>query len=720
MKIGLFLNNLDEEYQLSVYRGICAETESLNIDLLCIQRENLGAYPGGNIVTGAGHGMDGILLLLPSIPYAVIDPPQGGTSIQYAMAGLPSGIPMLSLGGRLPGFPSIIIRNRKSMEALMDHLLVFHGYRKPLYLGGPVHHPDNMVRERVFRRSVNALKERFPGLAGSVINGEFHHTSGMMMLRNWILSHPDDPPDVIVAASDHIALGAQEFLRTQNDDRLSSCSITGFDDIDLARLEVPPLTTVHQPLEEMGRLAVRTLRDRILGKKTPNLIHVDSELRIRNSCGCVDSPSVQWEKQSGDENAGDRAVSEISLLRSNNAKYHLRNVSILGQSLITINTLDEMWPHLEFFLTNLAVKTFYLVLCPEPLFRADGAGELIYRYDAEGSGAAAPDETAQRVTMRDFFSAVIYGGVGNPHAWCLNYLRSGTEQLGFILYESLDSAHPQLCSAAIFIANTVKRLWIHDYETERARRLEQEVAFRTRDLTETNQKLREEAKRRIAAEADVLHISEMERLRFSMDLHDDICQRLAGISMFCKSLVEGSGNPSSFLPELSEIIDETLLRTRRYAHDSFPMEVEMHGLKESLRALCRLVGNQSTVSCVYAWSGPDQSPLSSAQDINVYRIVQEALQNAVKHAKAGRIAVEISLEGQVFTVSVQDNGAGDPRLNGDIPAIQGKKWSGLGLRSMRYRANQLGAEYTFQSTKQCGTRVEIKIPLERGSPDGSH
>jgi signal transduction histidine kinase len=618
------------------------------------------------------------------------------------------------------------------MEALMRHLLVFHGYRKPLYLGGPVHHPDNVLRERVFKRSVNALKERFPDIVVNVINGEFHQTSGMMMLRNWILSHPDEPPDVIVAASDHIALGAQEFLRTQNNGLLRSCPLTGFDDIDLARLEIPPLTTVHQPLEEMGRLAVHTLRARILGKKTPNLIHVDSELRIRNSCGCRDLPKdrdarTYVDKAREREDAGEgEATSEINLLRFTNAKYHLRNVSILGQSLITINTLEEMWPHLEFFLTNLAVKTFYLVLCTEPLFHADGAGQLIYRYGAEGaspplsgdfatrdlSSDAFQEETAQFVTMKDFFSAVIYGGEGGNHAWCLNYLRSGAEQLGFILYESLDTAHPQLCSAAIFIANTVKRLLIHDYETERARRLEQEVAFRTRDLTETNRKLREEAKRRIAAEEDVLHISEMERLRFSMDLHDDICQRLAGISMFCKSLVEGSGNPSSFLPELSELIDETLLRTRRYAHDSFPMEVETHGLKESLRALCRLVGNQSPVSCVFTWSGPDNSPLSSAQDINVYRIVQEALQNAVKHAKADRIAVEIILEGQVFTVSVRDNGAGDPRLNGDAPTIQGKKWSGLGLRSMRYRANQLGAVYTFQSTKQNGTKVEIKIPIE--------
>jgi signal transduction histidine kinase len=368
-----------------------------------------------------------------------------------------------------------------------------------------------------------------------------------------------------------------------------------------------------------------------------------------------------------------------------------------------------MIPHLQFFLINLAVKTFYLILYPEPLTQIGSTGNLVYRRTAEGDGPVDGS-----VNIADFFTRSL----------CLCYLRSGREYLGLIIYDAPDTAHPQICSAAIFIANTVKRLLIHDDETERARQLEQEVVFRPRDLTDTYGKLQEEQQRRLAVEAEVLRISELERLRFSMDLHDDICQRLAGISMFCKSLIGGM-SPASFLPELSDMIDETLQRTRRYAHDSFPMELDTLGLREALGALCHSVSKQTACTCIYTWSIA-ASPLLPAQDINIYRIVQEALQNAVKHSRATRINVDVrAVENAghpALVFSVQDNGIGTlvpgiPRLNGENPILPNGKRSGLGLRSMRYRANQLGADYTFESAAQSGTRIEVRIPLGAGLPE---
>jgi signal transduction histidine kinase len=367
-----------------------------------------------------------------------------------------------------------------------------------------------------------------------------------------------------------------------------------------------------------------------------------------------------------------------------------------------------MIPHLQFFLTNLAVKTFYLILYPEPLSQTGSAGNLVYRRTPEGD--AAPEDPLP-VDIKEFFAGLFEDGAA-PRSLCFYYLRSGREHLGLIIYEAPDTAHPQICSAAIFIANTVKRLLIHDDETERARQLEQEVAFRTRDLTDTYGKLQEEQQRRLAVEAEVLRISDLERLRFSMDLHDDICQRLAGISMFCKSLIGGM-DPSSFLPELSDMsdmINETLQRTRRYAHDSFPMELGALGLREALGALCYAVSKQAKCKCIYTWS-VTASPLSPAQDINIYRIVQEALQNAVKHSRATRIDVDIHAaeDGRPALVfSVQDNGTGT-LFPGENPFPPDGKRGGLGLRSMRYRANQLGADYTFESAPG-GTRIEVRIP----------
>jgi signal transduction histidine kinase/DNA-binding LacI/PurR family transcriptional regulator len=696
MRIGLFLKNLDEEYQISVYRGIKAEAQALGMDLICIQGERphykqgiqTDDFPSRELI-----GADGILLLSSVL-----------TDMMHAdLKTIFAHIPLVSIGVRLPGYPSISIKCRRSMELLLDHLICFHGYRKLLYIGGPVKHLDNIVRERIFRSYIHTLRPQFPELEGTVIHGDFHKASGTTIVRDYMAAHYENPPDAIVAANDTMAIGAQEMLHTQTAQQWHDCPVTGFDDIDLARLEIPALTTIHQPLDALGRLAVRTLRASILGQKVPAVIHVASELRIRSSCGCKDS-AKDAEK---DQLLLTRGISgpEYQLILS---EYHLRNVSNLGQNLTAVNTNEEMVAHVQSFLTELAVQTFYLILYAQPLGCIGTQGNVIYQRVSNHDTFYV--QNPHPIVVKQFFADMGAHQGSGPRSWCITHLRSGSEYLGFIVYEAPDTVHPQLCSGAIFIANTVKRLRNLDDEKERSRQLEQEIAFRTRDLVEINKKLHAEAERRIEVEAEVLRISELERLRFSMDLHDDICQRLAGISMFCKSLV-GGVNPELLLPELSEMINETLLRTRRYAHDSFPMELDTFGLNEALRSLCHSISKETDCRCSYTWSAPDPSPLSPAQDINVYRIIQEALQNAVKHSRASRIEVLIQAEKGMLIVLVKDNGIGNSQLNKENPVLNSnKRRAGLGLRSMRYRAHQLGAEYVFESSESEGTRVEVRIP----------
>ena len=716
MRIGLFLNNLDEEYQISIYKGIHAEAEALGLDMICVQGETLNIPPGRERQEAGWPfpsrefiSADGILILSSAIMNRM-------ETITLPLLRQFIHVPVVSIGCRLLDYPSIIARNRKSMNLLMDHLIIYHGYRKLLYLGGPVKHPDNMVREHVFRRTINTYREKLSGMEGKVINGEFHQNPAKMIMRKYIDTHPD-PPDAIVAANDHIALGVLELLRTQRDPRWRMCPVTGFDDIDQARLEIPSLTTIRQPLETLGKLAARTLWDLLNGKEVKEIIYAESELRIRNSCGCTG----HWE-----ENESSSQNEDPLPVRS---AYHLLNVSLLGQTLVTVNSLKEIAPPLGFFLTNLAVQSFYLILYPKPLKQIGKFGNMVYLRTEKDD--FLPQELLmqekllqdqnQPLEMKVFFSRVITESIKDnqplktppPRSWCVYYLRSGMEYLGLIIYEAPDSVHPQMCSAAVFLANTVKRLWTYEDEKEQAQRLEQEVSIRTKDLAETYQKLQDEIQRRMAVEAEVLKISEMERLRFSADLHDDICQRLAGISMFCKSLMPGM-SPRTFLPELSELIDETLARTRRYAHNSFPMELETLGLKEALDALCHTVKRQGPCRCDFSWQAPELSPFTPAQEINIYRIVQEAIQNAVKHSGASRIQVRIRSARQKLVVTVKDNGQGNPLLNkekNDTIDQLSNKGSGLGLRSMRYRAHQLLAEYIFESSEQGGTRVEIKIPL---------
>ena len=717
MKIGLYLKNLDEEYQISVYKGIRAEAEKLGIELICIQggvfnettRSQQKQFPLRQYLS-----VDGILLLSSVISSIIRSP---------AINTLFNSVPCISIGTRLFDFPSIIIRNRTSMERLMDHLINFHGYRKFLFIGGTIDHRDNIVREHIFRRVLNTYRRYFPELEGTVINGRFNESTGMQITQNYIAEHADNPLDAIVTANDNMAIGALKVLHTISDPRWQKCAVTGFDDIPQAELEVPSLTTVHQPLDTMGTLAVRTLYDLICGHKVQNVLHIDSYLCIRASCGCTETITKQNdinETKERDSISGSSSGNPLLILKqqltriqyqSIKSEQHLRNISTLGQQLTTVESMGELVCHLRSFLDSIGNHFFFLLLYPQPYQEGSDNIQLVYER-IHIQDVSYTDEN-RIISLHYFFGEGYPHDSEGPSARCIYNLTSGNEYLGMIVYEAEDYAHPYMCSCGIFIANTVKRLKIMADEKIRSRQLEKQVILRTKDLTETNKKLKKEAKRRIAVEAEVLRISEMERQRFSQDLHDDICQRLAGISMFCKSL-SGQKTEESNIRELADMLDETLTRTRQYAHDSFPVELNTLGLKEALGSLCHTIEKQTGLTCIYSWTVTGKTALNRSGEINLYRIVQEALQNVIKHAKATRIEVRVYHEKKQLIASVKDNGIGNSRItiNTVFSAKGGKRQSGLGLRSMQYRAHQIGAKYIFSSSEKNGTLVEIRIPDE--------
>jgi signal transduction histidine kinase/DNA-binding LacI/PurR family transcriptional regulator len=697
MRVELFLNNLDEAYQISMYRAVRDEVEALGIELVCVQRSTPERYHLDRLVHKRDLerffmrervGADGVLLLAPVV---IWDNNEVSSLVRMA----DRSFPLVSIGGRMFDFPAIVINGRAPMERLLEHLIQTHGYRKLLFLCGPKHNQDSYEREAVFRSFING------DISGEVIHGEFNETSGMVLMRDYIAAHPHEPLDAVIAASDAIALGVRRTLDAARDPRWKHCAITGFDDIPQSHLELPALTTIHQPFDAMGKIAVRLLRDAIMGKDTPLITQVEAELCLRNSCGCKDMAWKQqergryWELTSDAQDLSLETAYSVSHSAAQNALWQercLSYVSTFGQDLTSVNTMQEIIPRLQFFLTNLGVEVFYLFINKKPSLKPLSSSALILKRDKDGEFAY---KNPPNINLTEFFAG-LYSSV------CLYHLRSGNEYIGLIVYDTQDALHPHICSAAIFIANTIKRLLILEKEQRWAKQLEKEVALRTRALNA-------EAKRRVAVEAEVLRISELERLRFSLDLHDDICQRLAGISMFARSLASGLSE-RSLLPELSDMIDETLQRTRRYAHDSFPVELDTFGLRGALESLCNTINH--ACRCDFHWSAfTDKSPLSTQQDINVYRIIQEAVQNAVKHSGASRISVEIEMNTLFFIARVRDNGKGNPALNSEDPILAGNKRSaGLGLRSMRYRAHQLNAEYVFNSTEQ-GTLVETRVPL---------
>ena len=443
MRIGLFLNNLDEEYQLSVFKGIKDEASALGIELICVQGESLPAkpalpgeqqpdlFPSRRII-----GADGILFL----SSVLFD--RENVEFEAEIRKMFENFPFISLGDRLFDYHAIEVSTDKPMRDLMDHLILLHKYKKFLFIGGPAEHPDNIIREKIFREALEKYLPENPLLRGEVFHGNFLEISGMNIIRQYISQHPDDPPDVIMAANDTMAIGARNALMAQQEPRWSKCPVTGFDDISQSGLEVPILTTVRQPLHELGELGVRALRDMIQGKDIPQTYTAEAKLIIRNSCGCPIKSDTRG-----------ASLVQFRII------YDLRYLSSLGKSLTAITAYDEMFSPLGDFLTDLNVPLFFLVVYDQPRPDIGQEGNLIY--ERTPGKERYGFENARKIYAKDFF-----GELGSyaetSRAWCLKYLRSGTEYLGFVVYEAPDLIHLQICNGLIFLANTVKRLFMEE------------------------------------------------------------------------------------------------------------------------------------------------------------------------------------------------------------------------------------------------------------------
>jgi signal transduction histidine kinase len=317
------------------------------------------------------------------------------------------------------------------------------------------------------------------------------------------------------------------------------------------------------------------------------------------------------------------------------------------------------------------------------------------------------------MSLDDFFT--VYDddaqAAGEPLPLTIRSLSTGTEQFGFMAYRAPDWAHGYMCTIAVHLANAVSRVKVLEERSERTQQLEVLVERRTADLKATNSQLEDEIKRRKAIEADILRVSEYERQRFGLDLHDDICQRLAGISIFSSAVatrMENDGSKeASVLKDIAVMVDETLQQTRTYAHESFPVELQEIGLDSILRGLCERTAKQIGKPCDYeSDQAARECAFNSDQGINIFRIAQEAVQNAVKHAKARRIDVSLKADsGQVVLLVRDDGKSGFFQPEGAL--------RGMGLRSMSYRASQIGASLSFEALPEGGTQVCLSLAIPK-------
>jgi signal transduction histidine kinase len=229
-------------------------------------------------------------------------------------------------------------------------------------------------------------------------------------------------------------------------------------------------------------------------------------------------------------------------------------------------------------------------------------------------------------------------------------------------------------------------------------RVAEQFAVRAAIAVELSRRVAQDSLRRVLAGQEV------ERRRLARELHDETGQALTSILLGLKAVEEASGAESmrAAAAELRELVVTTLQDVRRLAVELRPKVLDDFGLVAAVERLVETVSERSGLDVqLEARLGPGRLP--ELVETTLYRIVQEALTNVIKHAQASKVSVLLIRRGATVTAMIEDDGRG---FDVDLSRSEG-----LGLPGMRERAGLLEGHLAIESSPGAGTTVAAEVPL---------
>ena len=219
-----------------------------------------------------------------------------------------------------------------------------------------------------------------------------------------------------------------------------------------------------------------------------------------------------------------------------------------------------------------------------------------------------------------------------------------------------------------------------------------------RDITE---------RRRLQSE--VLRIGELAQQRIGRDLHDDLCQQLAGIEFLSQTLTrrlqEANRPETTAAEEIARLIRSAVEYTRDLSHGMSPLREEPDSLILALEELSVRTSRHFGITVAFNCPAPVRIA-DPEMATHLYRVTQEAVSNALRHGKATRLEIGLANVAGRIHLTIRDNGKGLPR---NLP----KKHQGLGLRIMQYRAGIIGGSLVIQREPTGGTTVACTVHIHR-------
>ncbi|MEO6001947.1 MAG: response regulator [Opitutus sp.] len=210
----------------------------------------------------------------------------------------------------------------------------------------------------------------------------------------------------------------------------------------------------------------------------------------------------------------------------------------------------------------------------------------------------------------------------------------------------------------------------------------------------------------VRLEREILDLTERERHTIGADLHDNLGQRLTALELMCATLKEDARAQPALakrLDAMGGMLREAIAQTRALARGLVPVGSHPDDLQNGLTELAEQTTNAGRVICHFECAEPVTLPDAFIAG-HLYRIAQEAVNNAQKHARASKIIIRLFKTFDELVLEVSDNGAG-------LPKAAPKR--GIGLGVMRHRSSAIGAELTIDSKRGGGVAVRCVLPLTK-------
>jgi DNA-binding LacI/PurR family transcriptional regulator/signal transduction histidine kinase len=762
---------------------------------VCFVGHRIGSPVASEAAANIAYGIadtrtiDGLIVITSAIATFL-----GPTETARLFAARP-GIPHVSVGLGVPGVPGVKADGSEGVSFIVRHLIRDHGLRRFALIAGPQGHSEAQERERAFRSALAGEGVTFD--EGLAAGGTFLRDSGADAARR--LMETGLPFDAIVCMNDRMALGAMDVLRGAGIRVPQDVAVVGFDGIEEGRYTTPPLTTVTQPLRELGSTAVDLAVELLAGGEPRDRV-LTCTPAIRQSCGCpprrrydagldalpvtatpAERAAVDDLAASAGRNDGDafiarltsaldettigggepgrwnnylsvaaahaeppapdaaeartaraalfefarvlvgEAESRLQAARRIAAEERLATLRAISASLAGAFEMPVMLARLEAGLARLGISGGYIALFDDQTPEAEWSRLVM--------GPRAPEERPLPARGIRFRTRQLLPSRVDVSwrrlTWVLEPLVFQNEPLGFILLPGIAEEPAVYGTLREQVASALKGALLLDQVLTHERRLQTEVARRTGELTRANAELTREVERRMRLEREVSEISNRTMQRIGQDLHDDLCQHLAGIAMLASALrgtlTDNGSAAVASVEHIGALLADSITRAKQIARGLHPAGLEENGLVAAVEELVE-AARRNYPAVIEFRAAPDFRLPGTDRALQVYRIVQEALTNALRHSHSGRIEVKLSREEQpnppagrgrrpeerrpVLVAEVTDFGEGLPlSIDGD----------GMGLRIMRYRAETAGAELRVERLKP-GTRVSCRLDCSQGEP----